>query len=102
VFVKAEVEVAVEKECRLIGVNLNDCRFKDALCPEFFPHKGAIFVPFSSRILARALTWEREVEDDWNFKDHVYTNLGYNLIGDTAVMPPPANPFTSGRPPWAK
>ena len=101
-FVKAEGEVAIEKECRLIGVNLNNCRFKDVLCPEFFANKEAIFVPFSSRIVARALTWERKVEDNWYFTDHVYTNLGYDLIGDTAVMPPPTNPFKSGRPPWAK
>ena len=102
VFVKAEVEVAIEKECRLIGVNLNNCRFKDVRCPEFFADKGAIFVPFSPRIVARALTWERKVEGNWYFKDHVYTSLGYKLIGDTAVMPPPTNPFRSGRPPWAK
>jgi hypothetical protein len=102
VFVKAEVEVAIEKECRLIGVNLNNCRFKDAWCPDFFTNKGAIFVPFSPRIVARALMREREVEGDWHFEDHVYTNLGYDLIRDTAVMPPPFNPFKSGRPLWAK
>jgi hypothetical protein len=102
VFVKAEVEVAIEKECRLVGVNLNNCRFKDTRCPEFFANKGAIFVPFSSRIVARALEWERETENDWYFKDHIYTNLGYNLIGNTAIMPPPVNPFASRRPPWAK
>src|SRR5438309_6013920 len=32
-FVKWEVEVAIEKGCRLIGVNLNNCRSMDALCP---------------------------------------------------------------------
>jgi len=101
-FVKAEVEVAIEKECRLIGVNLNNCRFKDVLCPEFFANKGATFVPFSSRIVAKALTWERKVEDDWYFKDHIYMNLGYDLIGHTAVLPPLPHPFKSGRPPWAK
>src|SRR3954467_15308372 len=36
VFVKDEVEVAIEKGCRLIGVKLNNCRFQDALCPSFF------------------------------------------------------------------
>jgi hypothetical protein len=51
--------VAIEKGCRLIGVNLNNCRFKDGLCPSFFADKGALFVPFSSRILATALTWNR-------------------------------------------
>jgi hypothetical protein len=33
-FVKWEVDVAIEKGCRLIGVNINNCRFKDRwLCP---------------------------------------------------------------------
>src|SRR5688572_1162011 len=36
-FVKAEVEVAIEKGCRLIGVNLDDWRFANAdRCPSFF------------------------------------------------------------------
>ena len=104
VFVKAEVDIAYEKECRLIGANLNDCRFKDIWCPSFFANKGALFVPFSSRIIREALTTNREATGDWNYKDHVYTNLGYELIGDTAVLPPPVNPFKPGapRPPWAK
>ena len=59
VFVKDEVDVAIEKGCRLIGVNLNNSRFKDGLCPYFFGDKGALFVPFSSRILADALKWNK-------------------------------------------
>lgn len=31
-FVKPEVEAAIDKGARLIGVNLNYCRFKDGLC----------------------------------------------------------------------
>jgi hypothetical protein len=101
-FVKAEVEVAIEKGCRLIGINLNNRRAKDVFCPAFFENKGALFVPFSSRIVARALTWAPKTSDDWHFKDHVYTELGYRLVGDTAVLPPPPNPFLFGKPPWAK
>jgi|SRR5687767_1552534 len=107
-FVKDEVEVALEKGCRLIGVNLNNGRFKDALCPSFFANKGGLFVPFSSRILAEALKWNkptpnRSLSDDWSFNDPTYIQLGYRLIGNTAVLPPPQNPFRSGnRPPWAK
>jgi len=107
-FVKSEVEVAIEKGCRLIGVNLNDCRFRDGLCPGFFADKGALFVPFSSRIVAEALKpWRMDPPQpgqskDFYFYDQVYTGLGYELVGDTAVLPPPPNPFRSGRPPWAK
>ena len=102
-FVKGEVETAVEKECRLIGANLNNCRFKDELCPVFFANVGALFVPFSSRIIAEALNWQRHgASPSYYFSDEVYTRLRYQLIGNTAVLPPPPNPFGGGnRPPWA-
>jgi hypothetical protein len=104
IFVKDEVEVAVEKGCRLIGVNLNNCRFRDSLCPSFFASVGAMFVPFSSRILAEALRWQKQGTDSaYYFFDEVYTRLGYQLIGNTAVIPPAPNPFGGGsKPPWAR
>ena len=103
VFVKAEVEAAVEKGCRMIGVNLNSCRVRDNLCPEFFANVGAVFVPFSSRILDEALNWQRQGINPWYyFPDQVYTQLGYQIIGSTAVLPKPLNPFSFGnKPPWA-
>ena len=104
VFVKDEVECAVEKGCRLIGVNLNNCRSRDGLCPPFFSDVGALFVPFSSRIIAEALTWQKQGAFPWYyFPDEVYTRLGYQLVGTTAVLPLPPNPFGGGnRPPWAR
>jgi hypothetical protein len=104
VFVKDEVEVAAEKGCRMIGVNLNQCRFRDGLCPDFFSDVGALFVPFSSRIVAKALTWHRQdTSPSYYFGDEVYTRLGYELIGDKAALPAPPNPFAGGnRPPWAR
>jgi hypothetical protein len=107
-FVKWEVEVAIEKGCRLIGINLNNSRLKDYLCPSFFRDKGALFVPFSSRIVATALEpWNRPLRepwqsDDWHFVDSVYTEKGYTLTGNSAVLPSPPNPFAFSRPPWAK
>jgi hypothetical protein len=108
-FVQDEVEVAIEKGCRLIGVNLNNCRFKDWLCPSFFGDEGALFVSFSSRILSLAIApWHRDprnplLSDDWSFYDETYTRLGYQLVGNTAILPAPTNPFTGGnRPPWAR
>jgi hypothetical protein len=107
-FVQPEVEAAIEKGCRLIGMNLNNCRFKDWLCPWFFADNGAIFMPFSSRIGAKALTWIKPARnpllpDDWNFFDQTYIDLGYQLVGNTAVLPAPPNPFAFGnKPPWAK
>ena len=104
VFVKDEVETAAEQGCRLIGVNLNNCRSQDGLCPAFFANVGALFVPFSSRIIAEALNWRRQGTSPWYyFPDEVYMRLGYQLIGNTAVLPAPPNPFGGGnRPPWAR
>lgn len=103
VFVKDEVETAVEKGCRMIGVNLNNCRFKDSLCPSFFANVGAIFVPYSSRILSEALCWRPQGKSPaYYFFDKVYVDLGYQLVGATAVLPTRPNPFAGGRkPPWA-
>ena len=104
VFVKSEVEAAVEKGCRLIGVNLNSCRFRDEWCPEFFSNVGALFVPFSSRVISEALSWQRQGTAPWySFLDRVYTALGYQLVGNTAVLPQLPNPFSGGnKPPWAR
>ena len=109
-FVKWEVEIAIEKGCRLIGINLNNSRWKDYLCPSFFADKAAVFVPFSSRILTRALEpWIREPlplfhTDNWSFRDDFYRSLGYNLIGNAAVLLPAPNPFAPGlpRPLWSR
>lgn len=104
VFVKGEVEAAAEKGCRLLGVNLNNCRFRDEFCPSFFADVGALFVPYSSRIVAEALSWQKQgASRFYYFPDHVFIELGYRLVGTTAVLPPPPNPFAGGkRPPWAK
>jgi hypothetical protein len=108
-FVKDEVEAAIEKGCRLIGMNLNNCRTKDVWCPYFFADKGAMFIPFSSRIAAVALKPCRldppgpGQTRDFYFYDQTYTDLGYQLIGDTAILPPPQSPFAGGnRPSWAR
>jgi hypothetical protein len=108
-FVQSEVEVAIEKGCRLIGMNINNTRFKDWLCPSFFAYRGGLFIPFSSRIAAEALRpWKRAPPEsnltsgDWRFYDSDYVRLGYSLVGDTAILPPPPNPFLFGKPPWAK
>jgi hypothetical protein len=66
-----------------------------------------LFVPFSPRIVAKALEWNPQPRDpslpnDWYFNDNFYTSLGYKLMDNQAVLPS-INPFASGRrPPWAK
>lgn len=99
-YVKWEVEVAVETGCRLIGVNLNDCRFMDGLCPWFFMNLGALFVPYSPHIIHEALKpWNRWPHPNdanygnWSFYDSVYTELGYTLGATTATWPPKISDF---------
>jgi hypothetical protein len=78
-YVRWEAEVAIEKNCRLIGVNLDRTRgINDDLCPPILRNKGAVFVPFSSRILAHAIeNYEPEAYGNWDHSDSVYRRLGY-------------------------
>ena len=66
-YVRWEVEVAIEKECRLIAINLDGYRSKNiSTCPAFIDNVGAMFVPFSPKIVNYALdNFRRETSDDW-------------------------------------
>ena len=47
--------------------------------------------------------WLKDYFNPCGFFDEVYSRLGYQLVGTTAVLPPPLNPFGGGsRPPWAR
>lgn len=78
-YVRWEAEVALEKKCRIIGINLDGSRRAvDATCPPILRNIGAIFVPFSPKIVAYALeNWQMKANDDWHYKDEVYQHLGY-------------------------
>lgn len=78
-YVRWEMEVAIEKKCRMIGVNLDGSRqVVDSTCPSIIRNIGAIFVPFSPKIIAYALeNYVMKPNDDYHYKDHIYTQLGY-------------------------
>lgn len=78
-YVRWEMEVALEKNCRIIGINLdNSRRVIDATCPPIIRNIGAIFVPFSAKIIAHALNnYVMKPNDDYHYKDEVYKQLGY-------------------------
>lgn len=78
-YVRWEMEVALEKGCRIIGINLDGSRYMvDATCPPIIKNVGAIFVPFSPKIVAYALSnWNMRATDNWSYKDEVYQKLGY-------------------------
>ena len=78
-YVRWEAEIAVEKGCTIIGVNLDGSRsmVRDT-CPPIIRDIGAIFVPFSPKIVAYAIeNYEMHNDsDNYHYKDHIYSNLG--------------------------
>lgn len=78
-YVRWEMEVAIEMECRIIGINLDKSRrVVNATCPPIIRNIGAIFVPFSPKIVAYALeNYKMHPNDDFHYKDEVYAQLGY-------------------------
>jgi hypothetical protein len=78
-YVRWELEVALEKGCRIIGVNLNKARaMEENTCPAIIRNVGAIFVPFSPKMVAYALeNYEMKTSGAYHYKDHVYAQLGY-------------------------
>lgn len=76
-FVKWEAEVAIEKGCTMIGVNLNGSRSSDSLCPSWLSNIGAIFVPFNAAIIKHALeNYRMNKDDDYHYQPQTYTQLG--------------------------
>lgn len=99
-FVQWEVEVAIEKECRLIAANIDKWRtLNPATCPSFIARADALFVPFSPQVIAYALDvahWQRPTpptQSSYYIYDHVYTSLGYVLSGDIAFRLSKPNPY---------
>lgn len=78
-YVRWEMEVAIEKKCRIIGINLDKSRrVVDATCPPIIRNIGAIFVPFSPKIVAYALeNYQMGMSDDFYYEGDIYTQLGY-------------------------
>ena len=79
-YVRWEAEVAIEKGCTIIGVNLDGSReMVEATCPPIIRDMGAMFVPFSPKIVAYAIENYKMHEDrnNYHYKNHVYKKLGY-------------------------
>lgn len=80
-YVRWELEVALEKGCRIIGVNLDGSRrMNPNTCPKIIQGVGAIFVPFSPQIIAYALeNYQMKNSKNYYYPDSVYRKLGYSL-----------------------
>ena len=79
-YVRWEAEVAIEKNCRLICVNINgDREMYSTLTPPILKNKGAMFVPFNANIIQYALdNFQQKDDSNWHYKNHVYKDLGLN------------------------
>lgn len=81
-YVRWEAEVAIEKECTIIGVNLDKSRrIKKDTCPPIIRDIGAIFVPYSPKIVAYTIEKYKmhDDHDNYHYKDHIYKQLGYSV-----------------------
>ncbi|MDQ0195832.1 TIR domain-containing protein [Paenibacillus wynnii] len=77
-YVKWEAEVAKEKGCTIIGVNLNGSKHFDSIrTPAVITNIGAIFVPYTPKIIKYALeNYQMKTSEDYYYKDGVYQSLG--------------------------
>lgn len=78
-YVRWEVEVALEKKCRIIAINLDGARrIVDSTCPPVIRDIGAIFVPFSARIVAYALEfYQMNHDSNYHYNEEIYKKLSY-------------------------
>ena len=80
-YVRWEAEVAIEKDCTIIGVNLDGSKYMvESTCPPIIRDIGALFVPFSPKIIGYALEhYQMHESDNYNYRDEVYRKLGYQV-----------------------
>ena len=62
-----------------IGINLDGSRTMNPVtCPPIINNIGAIFIPFSPKIVAYTLeNYQMKDAKNWVYKDDVYKQLGY-------------------------
>lgn len=76
-YVRWELEVALEKSCRVIGVNIDGSRrINPDTCPKIIQGVGAIFIPFSQKIITYALeNYQMNSKGNWHYPDELYQQL---------------------------
>lgn len=77
-YVRWGAQVAIEKGCTIIGVNLdNEQQCVESTSPDVIDNIGAVFVPFNPKIIAYALGhYQQKKDDNYYFKPQVYQQLG--------------------------
>jgi len=81
-YVRWEADIALEKNCRIICVNVNKLMSMDStLTPPILKNTGSMFVPFNAKIVKYALdNYKQHEKDDWHYKASIYDELriGHN------------------------
>lgn len=78
-YVRWELEIAIEKGCRMVAVNLDKARRRTNKCPPILRDAHAVFVPYSPKIIAYALEGFVPGSEAWYYyPDSVYQKLGYS------------------------
>lgn len=74
-----ELEVVIEKGYRIIAVNLDNARtMVEHTCPSLLISAGAIFVPFSPKIVLYAIeNFSKMSTKNYYYGDDIYKKLGY-------------------------
>lgn len=77
-YVRWEAEIAVEKDCTIIGVNLNGSKkFDEERTPRVICDIGAVFVPFKPKIIKHALeNYKMKERGNFVYQDSFYKSLG--------------------------
>ena len=78
-YIRWEAQVAIEKGCTIIGINLDGIReIDEEICPAVLHNIGATFVAFSPQIVAYAIEhFKMKDKGNWNYDDDLYEELGY-------------------------
>ena len=78
-YVRWEAEVAIEKGCTIIGVNLDGSRnMVKETCPPIIRDIGAIFVPYSPFIIQFAIeNFKMHEDSNYYYDENIYKQLGY-------------------------
>lgn len=78
-YVRWEAEVAIERNCTIIGINLDGARqIVNSACPPVIQDIGAVFILYSPTIIAHALVnYQMHDHGNWHYKPGLYSELGY-------------------------
>ncbi len=76
-YVRWEAEVAIEKGCTITGVNLDKSKkFNEIKTPKIIQNIGAIFVPYSPKIIAYALNnYSMQKSSNYYYPNEIYNKL---------------------------